>query len=155
MKRLDKHRPTNVYALQALWEWFGAQCQRTHPDSVTELESVLLQTMQSGGYWEFYQQLHEHRAAKRVQLGLEIQRLLDPMADSERVDQWLSIHEGVGFSLPLRKQYLAAFCAWAQVTNRDLFKTLAETFAIQTRDTELEREQYETLRTAREQQPST
>lgn len=149
MKRLGRHRPTNVYSLRALWEWFGSQCQSTHPDSATELESALLQTMQSGGYWEFYQQLHERREAKRVQHGLEIQRLLDPMADGERVDQWLSIHRDVGFSLPLRKQYLAAFCSWAQVTKRDLFKRLAETFATQTRDTELEREQYETLRAAR------
>ena len=145
MKRLGKERPKDVHSLRHLWQWLGYKIRPDNQHIVVRLEAAILDEMEAGGYWGFYQQLHERRETILGELKHEAQQFRSGITDCERLDHWLRSQQHTGFSLPKRCEYLNAFRDWHQKTNLLLFKRLVEVFEIQMHDTELFREQYEIL----------
>jgi hypothetical protein len=154
MTCLGQTRPKGIYSLQQLWEWFGYRAALVGPPRpgsipASQLETLILETMESEGYWELYRQLHLSCLAHTKFMEEETKNVLGNVADIKRVDSWLRSHEPSGFSLPKRYQYLEAFREWERCTNVELFRRLVETFETLTRDVERIRSNYEHLLSAR------
>jgi hypothetical protein len=151
MKRLGKGKPKDVYSLRQLWQWLGYTLRPDNQDTVLRLEAAIIQAMEVGRYWEFYQEVHQDRQAALGTLRRLSQDVISGTAVVVEVDHWLHSQQRLGYNLSKRREYLAAFQSWKDATDLELFKRLVETFETQTRDAELLLEQYETLRTLRKE----
>jgi hypothetical protein len=155
MKRLGKYKPKEVYSIQELWRWLGTRALAAtapQPDllPISELERLILESMQQGGYWDFYKGVHLKSVADLDSLKRETQNVPNNDGNLDGVDSWLQFHKATAFSLGDRRKYVQAFRDWQQCTNLELFRRLAENFEMLAHDIENNRTSHQSLKAVRQ-----